>query len=542
MGAAGVAVRDCERVWRCDLRPDGRFSPDLGSSPDLACTDLVWAAACLSAGDAPGLVLLDTAAPAPDAGAFPVARWSFLAAEPFGIFRVREGQAFWNEAPLADAPLVALRRLINRYRLPPDPADPAPFRGGLAGYIAYDFGRRLERLAEPRRPACVDDMALGFYDVVVALDHATGQAAIYSSGFPETGAAGQQRARRRGEAMRARLLEAALRPGALPPGGLPADPAAGAPGDATAAAPGQPENATAFHPSTGRRAGFPAAFPESFQASHDRDAWLAAVERVRDYIRAGDIFQANIARRFSVALPSGFDPFAFYRALRMENPAPFAAFADFGDVAIASSSPERFLTLRGGMVETRPIKGTAPRGADAAADAAAAAALQASEKDRAENVMIVDLLRNDLSRICAPHSVQVDSLCDLETYANVHHLVSGVRGRLREGRDAVDLIAATFPGGSITGAPKIRAMDIITEIEGVARGVYCGAIGYIGFDGDMDLNIAIRTVAFQHGEAVFQAGGGVTLLSDPSQEFDETETKAARLFSAFARYRSGACS
>lgn len=487
-------------MWRCDLRLEGRFSPD------LTCPDLVWAAACLSAGDAPGLVLLDTAAPAPDAGAFPVARWSFLAAEPFGMFRVREGQAFWNGAPLADAPLVALRRLIDQYRLPPDPADPAPFRGGLAGYIAYDFGRRLERLAEPRGASGVDDMALGCYDVVVALDHATGQATIHSSGFPETGAAGEQRARRRGEAMRARLLEAALRPEA------------------------------------GRSAGFQAIPPDGFRASHDRAAWLAAVESVREYIRAGDIFQANIARRFSAPLPAGFDPLAFYRALRRENPAPFAAFVNFGDVAIASSSPERFLTLRDGMVETRPIKGTAPRGADVVADAAAAAALLASEKDRAENVMIVDLLRNDLSRVCAPHSVQVDELCALESYANVHHLVSGVRGRLAAGRDAVDLIAATFPGGSITGAPKIRAMDIITEIEGAARDVYCGAIGYIGFDGDMDLNIAIRTVALHNGEAVFQAGGGVTLLSDPSQEFDETETKAARLFSAFARHASGACS
>jgi len=166
----------------------------------------------------------------------------------------------------------------------------------------------------------------------------------------------------------------------------------------------------------------------------------------------------------------------------------------------------------------------------------------ASEKDRAENVMIVDLLRNDLSRVCAPHSVQVPALCALESYANVHHLVSVVRGRLAPGRDAVDLIAATFPGGSITGAPKIRAMDIITQIEGAARGVYCGAIGYIGFDGGMDLNIAIRTVAFHGGEAVFQAGGGITLLSDPQQEYDETEAKAARLFSAFARAGDEPCS
>jgi len=504
-------------VWRCDLHPDRSIVPDL-----------IAAAGQLAARGETGLVLLDTVTPdgsTPDAStpeapeaAFARARWSFLAAEPFGIFRVRAGRAFWSgaplaDAPVADAPLAALRRLLDQHRLPPDPADPTPFRGGCAGYIAYDFGRALERLAAPALPSGVDDMALGFYDVVVALDHATGRATIYSSGLPEDGPARLRRARERGENMRA-LLMRALATGAASP-----DSAPDAARDAR-----QGPRLSAFH------------------ASHDRDAWSAAVRRVQAYIRAGDIFQANIARRFSASLPPGFDAFAFYRALRRENPAPFAAFVDFGDLAIASSSPERFLALRDGLVEARPIKGTARRSRDPAADAAAARALLASEKDRAENVMIVDLLRNDLSRVCAPHSVQVPALCALESYANVHHLVSVVRGRLAPGRDAVDLIAATFPGGSITGAPKIRAMDIITQIEGAARGVYCGAIGYIGFDGGMDLNIAIRTVAFHGGEAVFQAGGGITLLSDPQQEYDETEAKAARLFSAFARAGGEPCS
>lgn len=461
--------------------------------------------------------------------AFATGRWSFLTADPFGVFRVRQGQALWDDAPLDGTPLEALRRLIAQYHVAPDPDDPTPFRGGCAGYIAYDFAWGLERLAMPTLASGVEDMVLGFHDVVAALDHMTGRIVIYASGFPETGPSGLARAKARGEAMRQVLLETSqpgkqmgqgaqaprpdLRSGAM--SGLADDPASD-----------QDANA-------GLR----------FHASHDRAAWMTAVERVREYIRAGDIFQANIARRFSAVTPAGFSAFDFYQALRLENPAPFAAFLDFGNLAIASSSPERFVALRNGQVETRPIKGTARRNSDPAHDAAAAAELLASEKDRAENVMIVDLLRNDLSRVCAPGTVGVDALCVLESYANVHHLVSVVSGRLAAGRDAIDLIAATFPGGSITGAPKIRAMDIITEIEGAARGVYCGAIGYIGFDGGMDFNIAIRTVAFGNGEAVFQAGGGITLLSDPEAEFAETEDKAARLFSAFTRYgRGGACS
>ncbi|MFC0283960.1 aminodeoxychorismate synthase component I [Camelimonas abortus] len=459
------------------------------------------AAGLLAARGVRGFALLDSALPAPAAGRFATGRWSFLTLAPFGLCRVREGRAFWNGTPLAGPPLAALRRLCARWRLPAAEApDVAPFRGGAAGYVAYDFGARLERASQPRLPGGVDDMAFGFHDVVAAHDHLTGRVTVFSSGFPETGAAGAARAARRGAQMQA-LLQAAA-----------------------AAAPAAPGRGPALR----------------FSASHDRPAWEAAVERVKDYIRAGDIYQANVARRFSAPSPPDFDAFALYRALRAENPAPFAAFMDFGDVAIASSSPERFLALRGGVVETRPIKGTARRSDDPREDAAIAAALRASEKDRAENVMIVDLLRNDLSRVARPHGVRVTALCALETYAGVHHLTSAVEAELAAGRDAFDLIAATFPGGSITGAPKIRAMDIIAEIEGRGRGVYCGAIGYIGFDGDMDLNVAIRTVQVAGGEISLHAGGGVTLLSDAAAEFEETEAKAARLFAAFRRLERGA--
>jgi para-aminobenzoate synthetase component 1 len=200
---------------------------------------------------------------------------------------------------------------------------------------------------------------------------------------------------------------------------------------------------------------------------------------------------------------------------------------------VASSSPERFVQLEGNLVETRPIKGTVPRSVEPTLDAFRGRELIASDKDRAENVMIVDLLRNDLSRVCKPGTVQVPRLCGLETYANVHHLVSVVTGELEDSHDGLDLLKASFPGGSITGAPKIRAMEIIAELEGRPRGLYCGSIGYIGFDGAMDLNIAIRTVTVEKGEASFGVGGGITVLSDPAMERAESLTKAERLFRAF---------
>ena len=224
--------------------------------------------------------------------------------------------------------------------------------------------------------------------------------------------------------------------------------------------------------------------------------------------------------------------------LRRRNPAPFAAFLDFDEVQIASASPERFLELRGRRVETRPIKGTRPRGATPEADRRLGAELLASAKDRAENVMIVDLLRNDLSRVCRDHTVLTPELCVLESFATVHHLVSTVTGELRDGLDAVDLLRATFPGGSITGAPKIRAMEIIAELEPSARGPYCGSIGWLGFDGWMDTSITIRTFALRGRRVAFQAGGGIVADSEPAAEYAETLDKARALRNQFS---IGAC-
>ena len=451
---------------------------------DLPTLDAIAAAARLRA--LPGLAVLDSAMRHDALG-----RLSVVAADPFARFRFRDGQATLDGRPVPGGPFEALRACLAPYRLPADPA--RPFPGGAIGYIAYDCGASLERVTPPaRRAGLTDDIALDFYDTVLALDHAAGTATLLSTGFPET-EPGPRAAR--AEARLAAFAEL-LR-------------------DAPA-----PEPA----PECGDLA---------WRSNFTRQAYENAVETVRDYIRAGDIYQANIAQRFTADLPAGFDPFALYRRLRETNPATFGAYQEFEGLTVASSSPERFVRLDGRHVETRPIKGTAKRRADPAEDRAAAEALAASAKDRAENVMIVDLLRNDLSRVCEPGSVAVPVLCGLETYAGVHHLVSVVTGTLRDGLDGLDLLEKTFPGGSITGAPKIRAMDIISAIEGDAREIYCGAIGRIGFDGDLDTSIAIRTVFMDDREAVLQAGGGVTLLSEPGPEYDETLAKAERVFEAF---------
>jgi para-aminobenzoate synthetase component 1 len=261
------------------------------------------------------------------------------------------------------------------------------------------------------------------------------------------------------------------------------------------------------------------------------------VRRVREYIFAGDIFQANLSQRFEAPLrePS----WSLYRRLRAINPAPFAAFLEYGGTAIVSASPERFLRVHERRVEARPIKGTRPRGIGPEHDAALGRALTESEKDRAENLMIVDLLRNDLSRVCIPGTVRVPELFALEHYSTVHHLVSTVIGELAPGHDAVDLLCAAFPGGSVTGAPKVRAMEIIAELEPSCRGIYCGAIGYLSVTGALDTSVVIRTyLALAGADAAarvyFSAGGGIVADSDPEDEYRETLDKGRALIEALA--------
>ena len=435
-------------------------------------------------------------------------RYSYLACDPFLVFRSVGGKTYVNDRPLREPPFVALQSLLTRYKLPSLPAPVPPFQGGAIGYVSYEAGRLLEKLPRTSQEAeCHDDICLPFYDVLLAIDHfpsgkdidagqlPDGRAFLLSSGWPETGTRRLERAQIRLDWFKAEL-EAAI-------------------ATAPTASPSMPPRITGWR-SNFSKAGFE-----------------AAIRTTQHHIREGDIFQANLTQRFSApVLKSGeTTPLDCYLALRSGNPAPFAAYLDNGDHVIASSSPERFITLSAdGHVETRPIKGTAPRDLDDPdKDAALAHTLAASEKDRAENIMITDLMRNDLSRVCQPGSVAVPQLCGLESYARVHHLVSVITAKMKPGLGAVALLGASFPGGSITGAPKIRAMEIITALEDLPRGVYCGSIGYIGFDGAMDTNIAIRTVTFRDGMAHVSVGGGITILSDPASEYEETLHKASAI-------------
>jgi para-aminobenzoate synthetase component 1 len=278
---------------------------------------------------------------------------------------------------------------------------------------------------------------------------------------------------------------------------------------------------------------FPVPGPPGLTSNFSAAGYQATVKRVIDYIYAGDVFQVNLAQR--LLYPAQADALSLYLRLRQCNPAPFAGWLDLGDSQIVSASPERFLSVRDRRAEARPIKGTRRRTAWVEADLFAGDELLQSEKDRAENVMIVDLLRNDLSRVCQAESVRVTQLCALETYQFVQHLVSVVEGTLRSEASAIDLVRAAFPGGSITGAPKVRAMEIIAELEPTARGPYCGSLGYLGFDGSADLSILIRTITASRGWWQFPVGGGIVAASSPAREYEETWHKAEGLLRALHR-------
>ncbi len=404
-------------------------------------------------------------------------RYSFLACNPRSTLKVTSEGTFLDGVKQDLPALSLIDRIVAENRQRHLPGLP-PFQGGLAGYIAYDFGRSLEPNAKiPDFAPLCPDLVLHHFDCVAAFDHMQERAWIVAADPAEADA-----------------LEDLLsrKPRALGPHVI-----------------------------------------EGWQSNFTREAYEQAITRTVEFILAGDIFQANITQMFSAKIHDGFDSLSFYRVLRLKNPATFAAYMDYGDIQIASSSPERLLSSVDAHIEARPIKGTRRRDADPSRDAALIADLTSSRKDRAENVMIVDLLRNDLSRVSKPGTVKVPVLCGLETYANVHHLVSVITSELNENSGVGALLGAIFPGGSITGAPKIRAMEIIAEIEQAPRGVYCGAIGYIGFNGRTDFNIAIRTAQFSGGVARVQGGGGITARSVPAAEYEESLTKIRRIMEAF---------
>lgn len=430
-----------------------------------------------------GLVLLRT-------GMFGAAdaRYSFLAARPFMTFRAHGGDCEITDARgavthLFGNPWDQLQALMSRYELLDDIDLPFPL-GGCFGFWGYD----LKNFVEPKLPRStaddldVPDCYAGFYSSLVVFDHRLRQTVIISTGVDADGTRSEAKAQRELEWWRGVL------------GGA---------------------EETAHAGSFGASA---------VRSNMSRAEYIGAVEKTLRYIHAGDIYQVNIAQRLTVDFEGrGWD---FFLRLMEMSPAPFAAYLDGGDFELASSSPERFLRMSGAHVQTRPIKGTRPRDADPTRDAQLTYELQTSAKEMAELVMITDLLRNDLGRICEFGSVQCPELVRLERYAHVQHLVSTVEGRLREDVTHLRALASCFPGGSISGAPKIRAIQIIDELETVARGPYTGALGYLGFNRESQFSIIIRTALVKDGRAHFHVGAGIVADSNPAAEYEETLAKA----------------
>ncbi|MYL23881.1 aminodeoxychorismate synthase component I [Halomonas alkaliantarctica] len=422
----------------------------------------------------PGAVLLDSGRPVA------TGRYDIISSDPLATLSVDEqghsrieSSTLTPPEGLGDA-FAYQAWLLQQLDIEP-PESELPFTGGLIGYWSYDLGRETQAVASTRpAPTQLPQARLGLYDWAITLDHVMQKAWLIAS-----------HARRR-EVTAWLDQSAELSP--------------------------------------------PFALTSPFQAELTHADYLARFARVQRYIRAGDCYQINLAQRFSASFTG--DPWAAYLRLRRATPTPFSGFMAWGEKAVLSLSPERFIQSRGGHVETRPIKGTRARGNSPEEDQALAQALLASEKDRAENVMIVDLLRNDLGRVCQPGSIRVPQLCTLESYPNVHHLVSVVQGKLAKGYSPLALLKAAFPGGSITGAPKIRAMQIIDELEPCQRSVYCGSLGYVDVRGSMDTSIAIRTVIADADKLHLWGGGGLVADSEGEAEYTETLDKIRHLISS----------
>lgn len=421
-----------------------------------------------------------------------LARASFISFDPFS----------WVEED-SPSPLDHVKKLMASYTdpwsdLPEDIGAALPvFRGGLIGVFNYEIGTTLETLPllEPFTIAqqTLPLLTYGLYGSLMAFDHLSHRCFVLATGLPAHGQSNRLARAREQLATWHRLIDRAR---ALP-------------------TPKRPP---------------PAQISSNFSPS----AYQKAVQDIIGHICAGDIFQANLSQSFSGHFTQDYPSFDLYRRLRAISPAPFGGYFRGEHWSLLSSSPERFLSSNGELVSARPIKGTAPRSGDPYIDRRSALHLLESEKDRAENIMIVDLLRNDLARVCDDDSIRVPELCSLESHAQVHHLVSTITGRLGKTMSAADILKACFPGGSITGAPKIRAMEIISAFEAQPRGPYCGCLGYIGFDNQMDMNILIRSLVMSGPQFRFQVGGGITARSMPDIEYRETLDKAAGLFSALA--------
>lgn len=425
-------------------------------------------------------------------------RYSFLTADPYEVInanaggseRLNEITTMWTNT-------------ASRYR-----DDLPPFQGGAAGVLSYELGECYEELPKPRHDEFMfPQICLGLYDVVIAFDHELQKTWLISQGFPETTPDAQIA---RALSRRDQFLEWLEAPIAESVSSKP---------DNTFES---PIEITASHALVDER--------RDLYSNFSADQYQSAVQRAVDLIHAGDVFQVNLSQRLLRRVTDS--SVRLYLRLRSRTPATFGGYFNGGDWQVISASPERYMQVRDRHVESRPIKGTRKQFQKPEADLYSGAELLANDKDRAENVMIVDLLRNDISRVCKRDSIHVPQLCGLETYGYVQHLVSAVCGTLRDDATAIDLIEASFPGGSITGAPKVRAMEIIQEIEGVARGAYCGSLGYLDWSGGMDLSILIRTITQKAGWWQMPVGGGIVADSQPAAELEETWHKAAGMLSA----------
>ncbi|HEX2104344.1 MAG TPA: anthranilate synthase component I [Solirubrobacteraceae bacterium] len=412
-----------------------------------------------------------------------VGRYSFIGVRPRAVVR-------WSLGDDGDPYDIAARE-VGRYRQAPL-AELPPFAGGAVGYFGYDLVRTVEPLGDPNPDALgLPDMALMLSDVLVVFDHLKHTITVLVNVYADDADV---------DGSYAAALETIAQVRALLNGPLPQAPAT----------PARPR-------------------PE-FSSNMPREQFEAMVARIVEYVHAGDAFQVVPSQRWSAELDA--DPFSIYRGLRVVNPSPYMYFLDFRDFQIAGASPEPLLTVSGRHVSTRPIAGTRPRGADAAEDAAIAEGLLADEKERAEHVMLVDLGRNDLGRVCEYGSVAVDTFMAVETYSHVMHIVSSVSGTLREEVGAMHALRSVLPAGTLSGAPKVRAMQIIDELEPVKRGGYGGAIGYLSYTGDLDTCIHIRTVVIKDGRAHVQAGGGTVADARPDYEYAESVAKASAVLRA----------
>ncbi|MGE5237313.1 MAG: anthranilate synthase component I family protein [Chloroflexota bacterium] len=438
-----------------------------------------------------------------------IGRYSFIAFDPYLAFTAKDGEVQVRDllsdraAVSSRPPLERLGELVSAYRQSCLPGLP-PFQGGAIGMLSYDFVRYIERIPKTARDDLrIPDAHFHMADKVIAFDHVLRKAwIIVAPGASLTGLGYRDISGSEWDVIYDESVQRIDEINSL-------------------------IESSRDRQDGPRREALPeAAGTIRYEMSKRR--YMDMVVRAKEYIAAGDIFQANLSQRISAPLLKR-EPYDIYLILREINPSPFAGYADFGEYQIVSSSPERLVRLVGDVIETRPIAGTRPRGKDMSEDEAMRSELLLNEKERAEHIMLIDLERNDIGRVAETGSVTVDELMITEDYSHVIHIVSNVRGTLGRGMTAFDVVRATFPGGTITGVPKVRCMEIIDELEPVARGPYTGSLGYIGFSGNMDLNIIIRTFVVKDGNVYVQAGAGIVADSDPEREYYETLKKAEAL-------------